>query len=55
LGCEVIAVHGRVAETEDNMNLRLGVMKPTISVGKISTHSLRSIAMKVLIIKQCVS
>jgi len=34
------------------MNLRHGVMKPTISVGQISMHSLRSIAIKVLIIKQ---
>jgi len=39
--CEVIAVHGSVAETEGNVNLIHGVMKPTISVRQISTHSLR--------------
>jgi hypothetical protein len=55
LGCEVIVVHGRVAETEGNMTLRHGVMTPTISVGHFSTHSLRSIAIKVLMIKQRVS
>jgi len=51
-GCEVIAVHGRVAKTEGNVNLTHGVTKSTIIVGQISTHSLRSIAIEVLIIKQ---
>jgi len=51
VGCEVIAVHGRVAEAKGNMNLKHGVMKPAISVGQISTHSFRSIAIKVLVIK----
>jgi len=53
LGCEVIAIHGPVAEPEGTMNLRHGVMKPTVSVGQTSTHSLRSIAVNILIIKYC--
>jgi len=51
LGCVVTAVHGRVAETVGDVNFRHGVMKTAISVRYFSTHSLRSITVKVLIIE----